>query len=68
MERSREIHALTSYFHVSAEELAQKEATRVLAAADAEIFTRGYGDQHGELWSPSGHLLATTTQIAYFMA
>ena len=38
----------------------------VLATADARIFHRSYGDQHGELWSPSGRLLATTTQIAYF--
>jgi acyl-CoA thioesterase len=27
-----------------------------------------YGDQNGELWSPSGRLLATTTQIGYFKA
>ena len=38
------------------------------AVADAKIFTRSYGDQHGDLWSPSGRLLATTTQIAYFKA
>jgi acyl-CoA thioesterase len=60
--------SLTTYFHVSAEELAQEEATRLLAVADAKIFHKSYGDQHGELWSPSGRLLATTTQIAYFKA
>jgi acyl-CoA thioesterase len=60
--------SLTTYFHVSAEELAQQETTRVLAVADAKIFHKSYGDQHGELWSPSGRLLATTTQIAYFKA
>ena len=27
-----------------------------------------HGDMHGELWSPGGRLLATTTQIAYFKA
>ncbi len=37
-------------------------------SADAKIFHKSYGDQHGELWSPSGRLLATTTQIAYFKA
>ena len=36
--------------------------------ADAKIFHKSYGDQNGELWSPSGRLLATTTQIAYFKA
>jgi acyl-CoA thioesterase len=60
--------SLTSYFHVSAEELAREEITRVLAVADAKIFHRSFGDQHGELWAPSGRLLATTTQIAYFKA
>jgi hypothetical protein len=39
-----------------------------LAVADAKIFYRSYGDQNGELWSPTGRLLATTTQIAYFKA
>ncbi len=60
--------SLTTYFHTSAEELAQEDITRVLAIADAKIFHRSYGDQHGELWSPNGRLLATTTQIAYFKA
>jgi hypothetical protein len=40
----------------------------VLAVADARIFHKSYGDQSGELWSPSGRLLATTTQIGYFKA
>lgn len=60
--------SLTTYFHVSAEDLAAEDITRVLAVADAKIFNRSYGDQHGELWSPNGRLLATTTQIAYFKA
>ena len=58
--------SLTTYFHVSAEELESEDITRVLAVADARIFHRSYGDQSGELWSPNGKLLATTTQIAYF--
>jgi hypothetical protein len=40
----------------------------VLAVADAKIFHKSYGDQNGELWSPNGRLLATTTQITYFKA
>jgi hypothetical protein len=60
--------SLTTYFHVSAEELESEDITRVLAVADARIFHRSYGDQSGELWSPNGKLLATTTQIAYFKA
>ncbi|MBI5260901.1 MAG: thioesterase family protein [Bradyrhizobium sp.] len=60
--------SITTYFHAATEELAAEDITRVLAVADAKIFHRSYGDQHGELWSPSGRLLATTTQIAYFKA
>jgi acyl-CoA thioesterase len=60
--------SLTTYFHVSAEDLAAEDITRVLAVADAKIFHKSYGDQNGELWSPNGRLLATTTQIAYFKA
>ncbi|WGS21322.1 MULTISPECIES: thioesterase family protein [unclassified Bradyrhizobium] len=60
--------SLTTYFHVDAADLDAEDTTRVLAVADAKIFHKSYGDQHGELWSPSGRLLATTTQIAYFKA
>jgi hypothetical protein len=60
--------SLTTYFHVDAADLAAEEATRVLGIADAKIFHKSYGDMHGELWSPGGRLLATTTQIAYFKA
>jgi acyl-CoA thioesterase len=60
--------SLTTYFHTDAEGLAAEDITRVLAVADAKIFNRSYGDQNGELWSPGGRLLATTTQIAYFKA
>ncbi|MGH6741748.1 MAG: acyl-CoA thioesterase [Bradyrhizobium sp.] len=60
--------SLTTYFHTDTESLAAEDITRVLAVADARIFHRSYGDQHGELWSPNGRLLATTTQIAYFKA
>ena len=60
--------SITTYFHSASDELAAEDITRVLAVADAKVFHRSYGDQHGELWSPSGRLLATTTQIAYFKA
>jgi acyl-CoA thioesterase len=60
--------SLTTYFHASAEDIAREDITRVLAVADAKVFNRSYHDQNGELWSPSGRLLATTTQIGYFKA
>jgi acyl-CoA thioesterase len=60
--------SLATYFHASSADLAHENITCVLGVADAKIFHRSYGDQNGELWSPSGRLLATTTQIAYFKA
>jgi hypothetical protein len=60
--------SLTTYFHADAEDLAAEDISHVLAVADAKIFHKSYGDQNGELWSPGGRLLATTTQIAYFKA
>jgi len=41
---------------------------RLLAVADASRFHKSYGDQAGRLWSPSGRLLATTTQVMFFKA
>ncbi|HEV7600369.1 MAG TPA: thioesterase family protein [Bradyrhizobium sp.] len=61
--------SLTTYFHAdAADDLAAEDISHVLATADAKIFHNSYGDQSGELWSPNGRLLATTTQIAYFKA
>ena len=60
--------SLTTYFHADASDLAAEDTSRVLAIADASIFHKSFGDQRGELWSPQGRLLATTTQIAYFKA
>jgi acyl-CoA thioesterase len=60
--------SLTTYFHADAADLEAENATHVLGVADAKIFHKSYGDQNGELWAPSGRLLATTTQIAYFKA
>jgi len=60
--------SLTTYFHADAADLETEDITRVLGVADAKIFHKSYGDMHGELWSPGGRLLATTTQIAYFKA
>jgi hypothetical protein len=59
---------MTTHFHASATELAADGAKTVLGVADARTFHRSYGDQTAELWSPSGRLLATTTQVFYFKA
>jgi acyl-CoA thioesterase len=59
---------LTTHFHADADDLAKDDITRVLAVADANTFHKSYGDQAGALWSPSGRLLANTTQMMYFKA
>ena len=60
--------SMTTHFHASSDELAAEGAAAVLGVADARTFHRSYGEQTGELWSPSGRLLATTTQVFYFKA
>jgi acyl-CoA thioesterase len=60
--------SMTTYFHADSEDLAAENTTMVLGAANGRSFSKNYGDQVGELWSPSGRLLATTTQMAYYKA
>ena len=59
---------MTTQFHADAADLAAERASMVFGVADARRFHKSYGDQTGELWSPSGRLLATTTQAFYFKA
>lgn len=60
--------SMTTTFHADAADLAAENATAVLGVADARIFHKSFGDQTGELWSPGGRLLATTSQVVYFQA
>lgn len=60
--------SLTTAFHADAADLATENTTTVLGVADANIFHKNYSDQTGQLWSPNGRLLATTTQTCYFKA
>lgn len=57
---------LTTYLHVSADELLQDPVTSVFGTTRANVFHRGFADQTAELWLPSGRLAATTQQITYF--
>ncbi|NGX97268.1 MAG: thioesterase family protein [Candidatus Afipia apatlaquensis] len=59
---------MTTMFHADAADLAEERTTMVLGAADARRFHKGFSDQTGELWSPGGRLLATTSQTVYFKA
>jgi acyl-CoA thioesterase len=58
--------SMTTYFHADAEDIATVGSGPLFGAADAHVFTKGYFDQTGQLWSRDGRLLATTQQIVYF--
>lgn len=58
--------SMTTTFHADAADLAAENTTVVLGTADGRIFHKSFSDQTGELWSPGGRLLATTSQATYF--
>lgn len=58
--------SITSYFHATSEELAEQGTRPVLAKADSMRFGGQFFDQQGEVWSDSGKLLASTTQVVWF--
>ncbi len=60
--------SMTTYFHADADDLAAVGDAPVLGEADAKVFTKGFSDQTGDLWSRDGRLLATSHQIVYFRA
>ena len=55
-------------WHIDADVLRGIAATTVLGWANANVFNKCYGDQVGQLWSPTGKLLATTHQLTYCKA
>jgi len=57
---------LTTYFHADSDLLAEVGLRHVLGVAKALNYRHGYFDQTGELWTPEGHLLASTHQLVYF--
>lgn len=57
---------MTVHFHASANEIAAQGPSPVLGVADAQTFTRNFGDQTAQIWSSRGRLLATSTQLAWF--
>lgn len=58
--------SLTIYFHADSTALSAQGERPVLGQARALRFHAGYFDQTAEIWSESGGLLATTTQLVYF--
>jgi acyl-CoA thioesterase len=60
--------SMNVYFHVDAAGLAQQGDKHVMCVARANVFTQGFCDQEGQVWSREGRLLATTQQVMWFKA
>lgn len=58
--------SMTVYFHASAQQLAECGEDHLLGQVQGQAFADGFFDHSGQLWSQSGHLLATTHQVVYF--
>lgn len=58
--------SMTVYFHADAAELIALGNAFVLGQADAQCFFNGFFDQHAQIWSESGTLIATTHQVVYY--
>lgn len=57
---------LTTYFHVSSEELQALGAAPLLGEADAATFRQGFADQSCSLWSEDGRLVANGVQATWY--
>jgi acyl-CoA thioesterase len=58
--------SMTAHFHADRSTLRRQGDRPVLGCADALVFSRNFFDQRAQLWSDDGHLLATSTQVAWF--
>lgn len=58
--------SLTTHFLASADDIASVGTAPLLGQADATRFHRNFHDQHMQLWSADGLLLASGSQIVWF--
>ena len=58
--------SMTIYYHTDSTVLEKHGDGELIGRAVANRFFNRYSDQSAELWTPSGDLLVTTTQIVYF--
>jgi hypothetical protein len=58
--------SLTTYFHATAPEIARLGSGPLLGSARSKRMHANFFDQHMELWSRDGHLLATGVQVAWY--
>ena len=58
--------AFTVYYHADSAVLAEHGTAEVMGQARGNRFYNRYFDQSAEIWTRSGDLLATSTQVVYF--
>lgn len=58
--------SMTVHFHADSAQLAESGSGYLLGQARAQNFRNGFFDQTAQLWSESGNLLATSSQIVYY--
>jgi hypothetical protein len=58
--------SLTTHFLGTADDIAAQGAAPLLGLADATRFHANFHDQHMQLWSKDGTLLASGTQVVWF--
>jgi len=58
--------SINIYFHAGEEALTRQGAAPLLAVAQAQAFSDGHFDHHGQIWSTDGTLLATTQQLVWY--
>ena len=58
--------SMTTYFHVSGEELSKIGAAPALGDSNCDVFHDCFADQTCWLWSEDGRLLANGVQVTWF--
>lgn len=58
--------SMTCYFHADAALLDSQAERHVIGVARAINFRNGYFEQHAEIWSDKGQMLASSQQMVYF--
>lgn len=58
--------SMTIHFHADSAQLAETGEGFLLGQAQAQAFRNGFFDQTAQLWSESGTLLVTTSQMVYY--
>ncbi|MBU0587340.1 MAG: thioesterase family protein [Gammaproteobacteria bacterium] len=58
--------SMTVHFHADSQQLTGCGSGYLLGQARAQNFCNGFFDQTAQLWSESGNLLATSSQIVYY--